>query len=76
VVRDLYLQIADRHIAETERLIERQEWHVQWLSNRGVETERARKLLATLKLALESFRAHRNQVAQHISSFDQAAPED
>jgi hypothetical protein len=74
-VRNPYLQIADQHIAETEKLIARQREHLVWLAQRGKDTVRAQEILVTLETGLASFRAHRDRVFRLLGSLDPPMPE-
>jgi hypothetical protein len=74
VVRNPYLQIADRHIEETEKLIAEQRQFVQWLAERHKDTSRAQEILITLETGLASFRAHRDRVLGLLDTLDPPPP--
>lgn len=74
MVRNPYLQIADRHIAETEKLIAEQRNYVLWLAQRNKDTSRAQEILITLETGLASFRLHRDRVLEQLDSLDPPAP--
>ena len=76
MVRNPYLQIADRHIADTEKLIAEQRQFVQWLAERRKDTSRAQEILITLETGLASFRAHRDRVLGLLDTLDPPLPDE
>jgi hypothetical protein len=74
VVRNPYLQIADRHIEETERLIAEQRMFIQRLVERGRDAGSAQEILVTLENGLASFRAHRDRVLGLLDTLDPPQP--
>jgi hypothetical protein len=76
MVRNPYLEIADRHIADTERLIAEQRGYVQRLVERGRDASRAQEILVTLENGLASFSAHRDRVLGLLDTLDPPPPAD
>jgi hypothetical protein len=76
MIRNPYLQIADRHIAETETLVAEQRQYVVWLALHNKDTGRAQEILVTLETGLASFRAHRDRVLSLLNSLDPPVPAD
>jgi hypothetical protein len=68
MIKEPYLQIADRHIAETELLITQQRRYIDWLNKRGRDSSNAQAMLDTLVRGLEVFRAHRDEVSQRLGT--------
>ena len=73
-VRNPDLQIADRHIAESEKLIAEQRELVRRLVERGSDAARAQEILVTLENGLANFKAHRNRVLGLLDTLDPPPP--
>ncbi|MGY8638174.1 hypothetical protein RAD15_37460 [Bradyrhizobium sp. 14AA] len=62
-----HLREAERHVAEGEQHIAVQEERIAVLDRAGCETELARELLATFRVALASHIAHRDLIIHEIN---------
>jgi hypothetical protein len=62
-----HLREAERHIAESEQHVADQEKRIVALDRAGCDTELARELLATFRVALASHIAHRDLITEEIN---------
>jgi hypothetical protein len=61
-----HLAQADRHIAECEVSIARQERLIAWMEQRGQRTDLALETLQTFKVTLQGFENHRRQILKQL----------
>ncbi|HVU29188.1 MAG TPA: hypothetical protein VHE36_02200 [Sphingomicrobium sp.] len=60
------LELVERHVAQGEQHIIRQEELISRLRSRGLPTEEAEKLLKGFQESLHEHRAHRDRIAEAL----------